>query len=122
MKFNEADREIFEKKISEYVAKYGADALKGAYKLYREMDRALFPMKVFPITEIFRHLLFLDFKAGKFNGLTLRQIAEQEGVSQRTIYNYFSYFYQKIGKKFNSRGIVNYYHVYLKREKGARAG
>jgi hypothetical protein len=116
MNFNEADREIFEGKINEYIKQYGEDALKGVFRLSRDLDRSLPPMKNLPILEIFRYLLFLDFKEGKFNGLTLKEIAIKEGVGQRTIYNYFAYFYKKIGKKFNAAGTVNYYHTYLKKK------
>lgn len=115
MQLNEVDREIFEKKIEEFRKDHGEDILKAVFKLHRDLCNELVGMKDFPIAEIMRYSLYCDFKAGKFNDLTPEQIAEKEGISKRTIYNFFHYFYKRGRGNSKSHAITQYYHSYFRK-------
>lgn len=85
----------------EFVDKPGTELLKEIYHIHRRLSKTLF-IKNFPTVEIFRRIFFDDFQKELNTGDSLNKIAERlsegEGISKRTIYDYYKYHYKRIKK------------------------
>jgi hypothetical protein len=101
MQFDELDEEYFQQQINEFVGKFGAEPLKEIYRIHRNLSKTLF-IKNLPVVEMFRRVFFDDFQRELNTGDSLNKIAirlsEKEGISKRTIYDYYKYHYKRIKK------------------------
>jgi len=101
LQFDEIDEEIFQSEINNFVGKFGAEPLKEIYHIHRNLSKTLF-IKNFPTVEIFRRVFFDDFQKELATGDSLNKIAERlsekEGISKRTVYDYYKYHYKRIKK------------------------
>ncbi len=92
MQLNEADREIFNEIIDDFLKKYGEregrEILKEIYRLHRKLSVKL-DITHFPATHIFYHILNKEFNDNIYQGLSFKKIAEKEGISLKTLYNFF---------------------------------
>jgi len=70
------------------------------YKLHAELRKEL-GIKYLPLAEIYHYLLYHDL-SGKYKTLPLKQVAEVEGVSLRTLY-YFLHTYVKRRRRRNGK-------------------
>lgn len=101
MQFDEIDEEIFQSEINNFVEKFGAEPLKEIYHIHRNLSKKIF-IKNFPTVEIFRRVFFDDFQRELNTGDSLNKISERlsekEGISKRTVYDYYKYHYKRIKK------------------------
>jgi|GEM_PF-3485598 len=101
MQLDEIDEEYFQQQINEFVEKFGAEPLKEIYRIHRNLSKTLF-IKNLPVVEMFRRVFFDDFQRELNTGDSLNKIAirlsEKEGISKRTIYDYYKYHYKRIKK------------------------
>lgn len=101
MQFDEIDEEYFQEQINQFVEKHGGDALKDIYRLHRNLSKTLF-IKNLPTVEIFRRIFFDDFERELKSRKSLNEIAvilsEREGISKRTVYDYYHQHYPRIKK------------------------
>jgi len=101
MKFDEVDEEIFQQQIDEFVEKFGAEPLKEIYRIHRHLSKTLF-IKNLPVVEMFRRVLFDEFERELNNQKSLNKaaeiISEKEGISKRTVYDYYHQHYPRIKK------------------------
>ncbi|OGU56263.1 MAG: hypothetical protein A2V66_07160 [Ignavibacteria bacterium RBG_13_36_8] len=98
MQFNEADFQIFEKHLKEFIDKHGAEAIESLYQLHRKLSKELF-IKNFPTTEIFYYVLFDEIQKDKYKGLSFNQLADkmknEKNIPKRTMYSFYKLYYRK---------------------------
>lgn len=96
MKLDEAEREIFDKIAQEYIDEFGIKPLMAVYRLHRKYSNKLC-YKNFPTRELRDHLLFIQLKDKRFEGLSLHQIAlilkSEVGISEKSFYNFYHQYY-----------------------------
>lgn len=101
MQLDELDEEYLEQQIKGFVDKFGAEPLKEIYHIHRNLSKKIF-VKNLPVVEIFRRVFFDDFQKELNTGDSLNKIAERlsekEGISKRTVYDYYKYHYKRIKK------------------------
>lgn len=106
MKLDEAEREIFDKIAQKYIDRIGIENLELVYAMHREYCNQLC-LKHFPIKEFSNHLLYLELKSDKYNGISLNQIAiifkERIGISCRSFYDFYHNYYIPRIKQENKR-------------------
>ena len=97
MKLDEAEREIFDKLTQEYIDEFGIRPLMAVYRLHRKYSNKLC-YKDFPVRELRDHLLFIQLKDPRFEGLSFHQIAatlkDEVGISEKSFYNFYHQYYK----------------------------
>jgi len=103
MTLNEVEQEEFQKLLNEYIKKHGTEPLEDMFHFWRKFRKATCgTVPVFPISEIFHYVLFMELQKDEYKSLTAHQKAqalkEKKGIAVSTIYAFFKKYYPKINK------------------------